>query len=403
MSAARNVDSVSASGRLSALDGLRGVAAFVVLAHHAFLLIPAFSATYGDGLELPRAGSFIWWMSYSPLKLLTAGGEAVIVFFVMSGLVLTLPVLKRSKFDWVAYYPQRVVRLGLPVIASVALAAVWILLVPQNPFQAVGTWLTSYSTPHPVLSQFVSAINMFDHGSLPYHVNNPLWSLSWELAFSLALPVFLLLAIGLKRWWIATIVAIVLLTAAGRWFNSEALDFLPSFLVGALIAVKLDDVKDVANMVNRGPARNLVWSIFTAIGAMVLISSWFVAPLFPVGSRIIQLLNALSPVGAGMIVVACIGWGFLEWALSTRLFRWAGKISFSLYLVHVPVLVFTAYALRGFDLRLTIVVGAALAIVVGCVFHWLIESKSHVLARQLGRRAVLAYQEYFTERQREST
>jgi peptidoglycan/LPS O-acetylase OafA/YrhL len=401
MSATSRVEPASTTRRLPALDGLRGVAAFVVLVHHSFLLDPSFSATYGDGTQLPGRGSFIWLMSYTPLKLLTAGGEAVIVFFVLSGVVLTLPTIKRSTFDWLAYYPQRVARLGLPVLASISLAAVWILLLPQTPFQDAGTWLTTYSTPHPALGQFVSAINMFD-GSAPYHVNNPLWSLSWEFVFSLALPAFLLLAIALKRWWIAGMVAIVLLTAIGRWSDSEALDFLPSFLVGALIAVKFDDLKDAAAKINSGRLRNLVWSVFLIIGALLLITQWLANPFLPGGSGIIPILNALSPLAAGMIVVACIGWNLLDLLLSTRLFSWAGKISFSLYLVHVPVLIFTAYLLRGLDLRLTIIVGIALSIGVGCGFYWLIEKRSHIVARRIGRRASESYRRFMEERRNEA-
>jgi peptidoglycan/LPS O-acetylase OafA/YrhL len=382
------------SGRLRSLDGLRGVAALVVLVHHSSLLLPAFSATYGDGTSLPPTGSLIWWLSYSPLKLLTAGGEAVIVFFVLSGVVLTLPVLRAPTFDWVAYFPQRVIRLWLPVLGSVVVAAVLILLVPQIPFEAPGTWLSTFSTPSPQLVQFIDAANLFDHGSVAFHVNNPLWSLAWELVFSLALPIFVLVAIVVKRWWIPALIVLVLITAVGRWFALEPLDFLPSFMIGALIAVKSGDVQRLAANINKLRSRHLIWAVITVAGALLLIASWLPSPLLPVMGNAVQLLNALTPVGAALIVIACMGWSALNGLLSARPVQWAGRISFSLYLTHVPVLIFTTYLLRGIDLRIVIPVGITFAIIVGAAFYLVIESRCHALARTTGKRASAAFQRY---------
>ena len=95
-----------------------GLAALVVLLHHAMYTNPDFPGTPGGG-SVPT-GSPMWWISYTPLKLATAGWESVIVFFVLSGLVVTLPVVRTRGFDWVAYFPRRVVRLMVPVMGAVA-------------------------------------------------------------------------------------------------------------------------------------------------------------------------------------------------------------------------------------------------------------------------------------------
>ena len=123
--------STGAGGRFTSLDGLRGVAALVVLAHHALLVSPAISALFIPGGEPPRPGSALWWLTYSPLKLTNAGPEAVVLFFVLSGFVLAIPVL-RGGFNWLAYFPRRFVRLMLPVAGAVALASVLILIHPQT-------------------------------------------------------------------------------------------------------------------------------------------------------------------------------------------------------------------------------------------------------------------------------
>lgn len=82
------------TGRLPALDGLRGVAALVVVAFHVLLLSPSFAdrAEAGPGL---RPADPSWWLTHAPLYLLWAGQQAVFLFFVLSGFVLTLSALGR--------------------------------------------------------------------------------------------------------------------------------------------------------------------------------------------------------------------------------------------------------------------------------------------------------------------
>src|SRR4051812_11447586 len=101
--------------------------------HHGLLLFPRFADTYLANGQVPVTGSVLWWFTATPLKVLSAGGEAVTVFFVLSGVVLTLPVLSRVDFDWVAYYPRRVVRLYVPAAVSVLFATALAAVVAQPP------------------------------------------------------------------------------------------------------------------------------------------------------------------------------------------------------------------------------------------------------------------------------
>ncbi|HEV7949025.1 MAG TPA: acyltransferase family protein, partial [Glaciihabitans sp.] len=64
--------------RLNSLDGLRGIAALVVVFYHLSLVARPF-------LDTGHTGDVWWWLTETPLKVFTLGTESVLVFFVLSG------------------------------------------------------------------------------------------------------------------------------------------------------------------------------------------------------------------------------------------------------------------------------------------------------------------------------
>jgi len=98
--------------RLSSLDGLRGVAAMSVVGEHCFLIFPIMWAAFGAA-PAGHAGFPLWVraLTYSPLKLFWAGGPAVVIFFVLSGLVLSLPFWSGRPQTFRVYLVRRIFRL----------------------------------------------------------------------------------------------------------------------------------------------------------------------------------------------------------------------------------------------------------------------------------------------------
>src|ERR1700709_492313 len=124
--------------RLTQLDGLRGIAALIVVIFHLSLIAQPF-------LDTNSTGDAWWWMSNTPLRIATDGTQAVLLFFVLSGLVVALPAL-REGFSWKKYYASRFLRLYIPSWGALPLAASLIFLVPRDAGNvSSGTWLSQNS------------------------------------------------------------------------------------------------------------------------------------------------------------------------------------------------------------------------------------------------------------------
>jgi peptidoglycan/LPS O-acetylase OafA/YrhL len=335
------------STRLVALDALRGVAAVIVLVHHVSMTAPAVSAAYQSSADV-AIFSTGWWVTLSPLKILFAGPEFVLVFFVLSGFVLVLTPLRRwpwnrratnaatqpHNYDWLAYYPRRIIRLAIPVAVSVALAAAWILLVPRT--GAGGAWMAKQGSPDLGLGNLLREASILGYTGRP-DVNPPLWSLAWEMWFSLLLPVGVIFAVATRRWTLAWVALLLATSTIGYLLGSEPLMYLPAFGLGALLAANHETLQTRSARLTRSRAGTLVWAMIAALGPVLLVAYWLFRPVLTEPWNSITL--ALRVPGAALIVATVALWPPVQRMLGGRVLAWLGAISFSLYLVHFPIVV----------------------------------------------------------------
>ncbi|WP_460942621.1 acyltransferase family protein [Okibacterium endophyticum] len=364
----------SQTSRLHSLDGLRGVAAAIVVIYHLTLVArPALDT-----------GTGAWeWMTQSPLRVVTAGTEGVLVFFVLSGLVVTLPAFAGT-IDWASYYTSRMLRLYLPVWGALLLAAGLILTLPRPASSAAPeSWLLERN------ANAITVQHLLDEASLlppSYTINNPLWSLRWEIIFSVLLPVFVVVALAVRRFRVIAVLLSVALMVVGRLTQIDALVYLPTFFLGTLLAANLAQVRAWADRVNAG-ARWRVWLPATLVSLTLLVLSWLARPIAPAGSLWSQVFWALSGVGAAGLVVVAIGSPAVTRVLSSGALSWLGRVSFSLYLVHVPVIATVAFLLGDEHWVLVAVISVPTSVVLAWLFHAAVERPSHALARRAGSRA----------------
>jgi peptidoglycan/LPS O-acetylase OafA/YrhL len=382
MSAESDQPTARRAGRFRSLDGLRGLAALVVVFHHLSLsLVSALSDVYlVPGTAPAPVGTAVWWATATPAGLLLAGPEAVLIFFVLSGMVVVLPVLNNRSFDWVAYYPQRLARLYLPVIASVALAAVWLQLSGPDPAGASSRWAAGASVD-PSWRRILFAIDLlFGESSL----NNPLWSLRWEVLFSLLLPVFVSAALLIsRRWWLA-IVGSWALVFVGTVAGSDTLALLPAFFGGSILAVKIGAIRQWTEQHQAGAIVRVGGAILLVASLLLLNLRWIVWARMPNVPRLLSLADSLQMLAALGIVFVAAFWPPLVRLLCTSWFQWLGRLSFSLYLVHVPIIIAVGAVVGRGHRVLVMLVGLAGSVFVAELFFRVVEGPAHRLSRFIG-------------------
>lgn len=294
------------------IDGLRAIAVLPVIMYHGG--IPGF----------------------------TGGYVGVDVFFVISGFLITsliVPEMLAGEFSILKFYERRARRLVpalvLVVVACVPFAYLWMLPFEFRDFgQSIVAVTFFYSNIH-----FFQEIGYFD----PFADFKPLlhtWSLAVEEQFYLFYPICLIL---LGRWWgkksflpFLIIVSVVsLATAEVLWrINREANYLLyPSRAwelgIGAMLALVLPAGR---------PVRHRLADVFSIIGMAGIAAAVF---LFDDFTPFPGLL-ALIPVGGTALVIAfCSPETFVGRLLSWKPVVGIGLISYSAYLWHQPLFVFS--------------------------------------------------------------
>jgi peptidoglycan/LPS O-acetylase OafA/YrhL len=361
--------------RYGALDGLRGVAALIVVVHHGFLTSGVLARAYHSGGE---ATGWPAVLTFTPLHSFWAGNEAVILFFVLSGVVLTLPRMKTQPEPWLAYYPKRLIRLYLPTIAAVGLSVLIVAIVGRRT-DLDSWWMNMHTLP-----SFRQALHDTTLVAGTMKLNSALWSLEGEVWFSLLLPIYLWVAMATRRLgFMVGFLAIAAAIVVGRETGISYLIYMPVFGVGVLIALHLDKLSRICNRLLKSQL-----AVVTAVALAVIAFSthWWVTGL-GAGLRFANVAGTLGTLGgSAILIVMAMRVDSVANFLQLPAIKWLGTRSFSLYLIHEPIVVSIGTWLPNRDNpALVTSLGISASLLCAEIFCRLIEQPSHRLARRVGR------------------
>lgn len=353
---------------LPALTGLRfGLAIWVIL-HHIC----------GTGMMLEA-----WARSLpAPLPALIAGGYlAVQTFFVLSGFVLarTYAHARWNRQSLGRFFTARFARIYPVYFVSLIVISPFVIEMLTSPsWKGIGRGS--------LLANYIFVLQGWT-GALGVGWNTPAWSLSCEFFFYLCFPA-LFVMLRHARWaTIAVAMALSILTPialdhAGVPWNWKPLYNLPDFVAGIAAARIFALTTGSRRWLNRG--------------------YWLYVPALIVGGLLIvyratfdggwaDLNTYLRPVNVALLVGFALSGGWIARWLSTSLADFLGRSSYSMYVLHVPILWWYGRYYVHSKLQPARPMAAAIYLMIviataGLVFQWL-ESPASVWIRARQKRA----------------
>ena len=289
----------TAERRIAYIDGLRAIAVLLVVVHHT----AKWNDDLGQGLIQ---------------QICSKGAHGVDLFFVLSGFCLSYPVLRSlhtkgwASFDAAGYMARRIVRIVPPFWIAIAALTLFLWMLPHAGWQ--------------IQQMFgLSRVNWFEIGKQalfidrrPEFVNPSFWTLPVEWRWYFLFPLFLTLWTRSTRTFVTVLVACGLGAALTRVGGFD-LGLLPGFLLG-IIAAEIE-------LRQRVSGRLMALLCALSIVVALAMESFYVLEVQP-GWQL----------AAFFLVLAAGSQPGLRRLLSSRPLVWIGIASYSIYLVHEPVI-----------------------------------------------------------------
>lgn len=306
------------------------------------------------------------------------GHVAVRTFFVLSGFVLT-EGYSRSRWNarsLFAYGVGRFARIYPVYLVSLLVVSFFMLEFVMAPGIGAGDKLSSVVSYGLVLQGWMQGPGA--------GWNTPAWSLSCEFVFYLCLPTLLIWLGARSRLKLAVLAVAALMlpiflrrTIPANW---KPILHIGDFLVGIVAA----RIYSVLRSADSGWMRRGYWLYLPAMmGSLVVVVFPYVLP------GVIDLGTALRPLNGMLVLGLALGGGALGRFLSTPASQYLGQVSYSMYILHVPLLWwFGNRGPRVFGgMSAAIYILGIIVISMAC-FEW-VEKPSNRWIRDWGRRKLL--------------
>lgn len=380
-------------------EGLRGVAAFVVLlAHFKPTFCRNINVTILDSLGLLNETTRI--IADNFLKIFYDGSLPVFIFWFMSAFVISIklfnPERNRDNKYLIEATSKRYFRLAIPVFFS---SLICFILIKTHLFQNsalaeysgtgyVDGWLNKWYHFDEGFFNFLKTtlVEVFASGNSNY--NTVLWTMSTELLGSfLCFALFAIFGKNKFRFVLYSIIISFLAIAGIRevsYFNYFV------FVCGIMWCDVIHSQDENVYL------RKRILLVFNSkTFPLLLLLSGFGVTLFsdtikPLHQTIYYFFN--YPIKAIGFTLLVNNFNFLKNIFSTKPFAFMGKISFSLYLIHIPIL-FTVgaylFMYAGFNpeykVALVFLIVSVLTILLSYLFTILVDKKSIVISDKVGK------------------
>ncbi len=297
--------------RLDYLDSIRGLAAFSVLIYHFIFSLDTFH--YWDGRRIQYF-----------LAMIFNGADAVSLFFVLSGLVLSYKYFNAEKSNVQINYPAFVIQRIFRIYPAYLVMISCFFLYNFRAYLSLDFFLNGI---------FKEDHNFIIEALLIRKVHEfylPGWTLEIEIALSLLVPVLIIVALKYSK-------MLKWLILVSFFFNSVLSPFLFHFILGVWLGKNFDKIKKHDFKSSKiYPFRGIFYFLVA-----ILYSVRFFNDIFSFGT-FFSLPNYYFGLTAFHItgVASClILWKAINSSSWQKILRWKpflflGRISYSVYLTH---------------------------------------------------------------------
>lgn len=376
--------------RIEYLDSLRGLAAMSVIIFHCMI---SFNLFYEANYNSQYENGLIKFISETPLKIFWSGNEAVLLFFVLSGFVLSLSFYRGRSTNYSVYIAKRFARIYIPYAVVMAVSTLLCTFLYVRSIEGMSPVFDNRWNHLPTWHAILAYIFMINYDTA--NVNGVVWTLYHEMRISLIFP-FIALIISKNSLAKSLCINASILTSV--WVS---LHLLSVNATGVLRLITLDFKSTV------------FYAVFFVLGATLAKYRFGITRYLSTKTpyiKFIILLISLSLIGSKWIyyfspikhpvigeLIAGIGIVTLfSVALSSRLIQqvlmvkpllFLGKISYSLYLVHILVLMLLAiFVGQLIDIRIAIALTPILSIPVAWLTYKYLENPSVKIAKRWSKK-----------------
>lgn len=333
------------NNKIHFLDSIRGIASIFVLLSHLSLVY--FEYVHNFSLEnIPKENYIQSFLNNSPFLFFISGSSAVYIFFIMSGIVLSISA-KKKRFSILGNSASRYIRLSIPAACSCLLACLTYYLVREFEFSQEKNFINNS-----IATMNIDLIDALYKGGVSsifnFHAINSYNPVLWTMSVEFYCSILIYISYYTKY----PIIMMPVLSSSLLFFGYQPLLGGICFYIGMIISeIKFKFRGDLMGFaliipglyfsgVHNGSAS---YSIFSNV----------------LGSNAYTILNFL---GATFVITGVLLSDKSQRFLTAKTLQKIGLISFPIYLIHWPVIYLVFNTMNNLNLK-NGVVNSAITIV----------------------------------------